>query len=606
MSVFQAEPLAVVLACSFDPTVLSGPLTVWLERLTGLPTRLQYVGFGATLEALRNPQSAWNANQAGVNVLVARLCDLEREGSAEAAVRAPGVVQGGADDGASGANPDAAIPGSLLLAHALGTSLASCVGRTIILVAPPPEACTASSPVPTGVATAGMEEGWADDGVPAWLSSRGAPLRRSIHQSLAGCRGLILFDEAQTLRALREAGGGRTGGGGGGGDGGDGDGGGGDGGGADGGGRDGDGGGGGGDDASHAATTHAASGDAPTPAPAGTVAFYSPFLDRVAHAPFSPAGASALAALVTRALARACAPTRKVLALDCDNTLWGGAVAELGAHGVDLSGPWLVAQRLFVAAQRRGLLLVLVSRNRAEDVHAVLRERASEMVLREEHVVAVCANWEPKSKNLRLLAEQLCLGLGSFVFVDDSAAECAEVAHALLRGADACSLAVVQLPRDAAAIPSFLSHCWALDPPMDRPTPTQTRQVQAEGGAGSPGVDAGVGTEEDAARTRLYRELAERKTFLAGVASASEAAGDARGTETHTSMSAASSPSAFLASLNLLIDISPLAAETAERAAQLTDRTNQHNACRSVASGADLLRLARGPAGARVLTVRPL
>ena len=37
------------------------------------------------------------------------------------------------------------------------------------------------------------------------------------------------------------------------------------------------------------------------------------------------------------------------------------------------------------------------------------------------------ANWQPKSANLAQLAHDLCLDIGSFVFVDDSPLECAEV-----------------------------------------------------------------------------------------------------------------------------------------------------------------------------------
>ena len=41
--------------------------------------------------------------------------------------------------------------------------------------------------------------------------------------------------------------------------------------------------------------------------------------------------------------------------------------------------------------------------------------------------MAVVANWEPKSANLAQVAHDLCLDIGSFVFVDDSPLECAEV-----------------------------------------------------------------------------------------------------------------------------------------------------------------------------------
>ena len=67
--------------------------------------------------------------------------------------------------------------------------------------------------------------------------------------------------------------------------------------------------------------------------------------------------------------------------------------------------------RFFVAAQRRGLLLCLCSRNEEADVRAVLSAREGEMALRSEHVVAVKANWERKSANLRALAADLCLDI---------------------------------------------------------------------------------------------------------------------------------------------------------------------------------------------------
>lgn len=155
------------------------------------------------------------------------------------------------------------------------------------------------------------------------------------------------------------------------------------------------------------------------------------------------------------------------------------------------------------------------------------------------------------------------------------------------------------------------------------------------GGGGDGGDGDGSGaTMEDSSRTRLYRELVQRKQFLARAAGEAVMAGQAaaagqagagggRGGGAHgagasdgeagddeakglvaggdaadggeCSMSAASSSSAFLASLNLVIQISPLSEQTAERAAQLTERTNQHNACRTIVSAAALLRLAAPP-----------
>lgn len=66
-------------------------------------------------------------------------------------------------------------------------------------------------------------------------------------------------------------------------------------------------------------------------------AYHCPFLELAAHTPYSPLMFSCIAGAIARELARAWAPARKVVVLDCDNTLWGGAVGELGPMGVELS-----------------------------------------------------------------------------------------------------------------------------------------------------------------------------------------------------------------------------------------------------------------------------
>ncbi|CAK0830985.1 unnamed protein product, partial [Prorocentrum cordatum] len=183
-----AEPLRVVLACSFDPVGLSGPLSVWLERLVGLPVALQYVGFGAVLDALRDNQSAWIENGAGVNAFVGRLVDLERE--AERAGEACGFAL---EPRGSPLEPSScALPwGGRLLAAALGGSRAAREGRTVVVLAPPPEAL---APGAVGAEAA------------ACLASRGAEVptgtARRIRAALAGCRGVCVADEAEALQAV--------------------------------------------------------------------------------------------------------------------------------------------------------------------------------------------------------------------------------------------------------------------------------------------------------------------------------------------------------------------------------------------------------------------
>jgi FkbH-like protein len=126
----------------------------------------------------------------------------------------------------------------------------------------------------------------------------------------------------------------------------------------------------------------------------------------------------------------------KVLALDCDNTLWGGVIGEDLLNGIKL-GPydypgnifWRMQQE-FAALERQGILLVLVTKNNPVDVEEVLR-RHPEMVLKESQIVARKVNWEDKPSNLRALANELNVGLDSFVFLDDSSFECEAVRQQL-------------------------------------------------------------------------------------------------------------------------------------------------------------------------------
>jgi FkbH-like protein len=126
----------------------------------------------------------------------------------------------------------------------------------------------------------------------------------------------------------------------------------------------------------------------------------------------------------------------KVLALDCDNTLWGGVIGEDLLNGLKL-GPydypgnifWRMQQE-FAALERQGILLALVTKNNPADVEEVLRKHP-DIVLKESQIVAKKVNWEDKPSNLRALAKELNVGLDSFIFLDDSSFECEAVRQQL-------------------------------------------------------------------------------------------------------------------------------------------------------------------------------
>lgn len=144
-------------------------------------------------------------------------------------------------------------------------------------------------------------------------------------------------------------------------------------------------------------------------------------------ASMQPFAAGALPALAAR-LAETCLLVKrtpvKCLVLDCDNTLWGGIIGEDGLAGIKIGETypgWCFQQfqRQLDQLNRLGFLLALNSKNNEADVRAVFEQHRG-MVLKLDQIAAMRVNWQDKVSNLRELAEELNLGLDSFVFIDDN------------------------------------------------------------------------------------------------------------------------------------------------------------------------------------------
>ncbi len=144
--------------------------------------------------------------------------------------------------------------------------------------------------------------------------------------------------------------------------------------------------------------------------------------------PGSPALLVELAREIAHLIGALKRPAKKVLALDLDNTLWGGVVADDGLEGIELGDTsprgeaFKAFQKYILSLKQRGILLAVCNKNDHAKAAEVF-EKHPEMVLRMEDLVSFKANWEPKSNNLRQMASELNLGLDSFVFVDDNPAE---------------------------------------------------------------------------------------------------------------------------------------------------------------------------------------
>lgn len=155
--------------------------------------------------------------------------------------------------------------------------------------------------------------------------------------------------------------------------------------------------------------------------------FYSTKLWYMGKIPFSTAAFKIMTDAISTQLALTFRPSRKVLLLDLDNTLWGGILGEDGMEGVLLSDDGQGAvyrdvQRLIKRMQQRGVLLAICSKNNASDVDEMFLHHPH-MVLQKEDFVSLQINWDNKPENVQKIAKELNLGLSSFVFVDDSPAE---------------------------------------------------------------------------------------------------------------------------------------------------------------------------------------
>ncbi|QTD96705.1 HAD-IIIC family phosphatase [Streptomyces cyanogenus] len=275
-------------------------------------------------------------------------------------------------------------------------------------------------------------------------------------------------------------------------------------------------------------------------------------LDTYAKAHLSPALLARYAREVGQLARQATGLTKKVLALDLDETVWGGVLGEDGPEGIEAAGThrgeaFRAFQRVVKQLGSQGVLLAAVSKNDAEAVTAVFREHP-DMVLREEDFVRIVANWRPKHDNLTELAAALNLGVDSFVFVDDSPFECGLVRRELP------GVAVVPVDAEPAHHVGRLLHDGWFDTPAL--------------------------TAEDRTRVVKYRDELVRKDFLDSFASLDD----------------------YLRQLGVVVRLAPVGPEQVGRVSQLTLRTSQFNLTTERLQPARVRELADAP-DALVLTV---
>jgi FkbH-like protein/non-ribosomal peptide synthase protein (TIGR01720 family) len=264
-----------------------------------------------------------------------------------------------------------------------------------------------------------------------------------------------------------------------------------------------------------------------------------PVADQLAAIPYTEPFFTALATVVTRKIFQLRTPPYKVIAVDCDDTLWDGACGENEPHQLQLGEARIQLQSFLRDLRERGILICLCSKNHPDDVWRVFQQRP-DMPLRAVDIAASRINWEPKSQNLRDLADELNVGLDSFMFLDNNPAECAEVRSN-------CEGPLVwQLPDNPRHIGNFLNHLWTTD---RRPV-----------------------TAEDHRRQEFYLQQGERRQLERSLTLAD-----------------------FIERLDLRVALEPLTLSSIPRAAQMTERTNQFNTTGVRQSEADLQHWLRRP-----------
>jgi FkbH-like protein len=237
---------------------------------------------------------------------------------------------------------------------------------------------------------------------------------------------------------------------------------------------------------------------------------------------------------------------KKVLALDLDNTLWGGVVADDGIEGIEIGDTsprgeaFKAFQKYIASLKERGVLLAVASKNDHAKAAEVF-QRHPEMILRLDDFVSFKANWEPKSENIRLMATELNLGLDSFVFVDDNPAEI-EIVRQFVPEVE-----TILLGPDPAEYVARLQDCRLFEP----------RNI----------------TSEDVERTKQYRSETQRQALAATI----------------TDMNA------YWESLEMEGEASEFTKLDVPRLSQLINKSNQFNLTTRRRSEADLLALMEDP-----------
>lgn len=258
----------------------------------------------------------------------------------------------------------------------------------------------------------------------------------------------------------------------------------------------------------------------------GLSTWHDPQVYAMCKQPFGFAALPYVADALSAAAAGLLGKGRRVFVVDLDHTMWGGIIGDDGLENIEL-GPETPEGEAFTAFQNyilqlraRGVILAVCSKNADETARLPFREHPA-MVLKESDFASFVANFDDKPSNVRRIADELNLGLDSFVFVDDNPVE-----RALMRR-ELPQVMTVELPENPALYASAVEACRAF--PLAHLTADDLNRAESYGA---------------------------RK-------------------QTQRAMASASDMDGFLASLEAQAFVEPFAPASQDRIVQLLAKTNQ-------------------------------
>lgn len=257
--------------------------------------------------------------------------------------------------------------------------------------------------------------------------------------------------------------------------------------------------------------------------------FYSNKMWYMSSMPYSRDGLNAVSTEIDRVLDSAFSSRKKIIALDLDNTLWGGIIGEDGVDGIELSDHkegqrYYDFQRQLLEMKSRGVVLAINSKNNPEDAEAAIQGHPA-MLLRDDDFVSRKINWENKAVNLKAMQAELNLTEGGFIFIDDNPVE-----RETVKG-ECPEMTVPEFPAESTELITFAEDIWF----------DYCRPLRVLG--------------EDLKKTQMYQSEAKRKQELNESLNLDD----------------------YIKKLEIVADIHKMRDSELERVVQLINKTNQFN-----------------------------